>query len=146
MCYHCLVLVVVDTSVFVSALLGPYGASRAVLRAALEEKIEPLMGAGLFVEYAALLSREELYAGSALSSSEREELFDAFLSVCRWTRIYFLWRPNLRDEADNHVVELAVAGGANTIITKNVRDFAGGELSFPDLRIAKPEEIIEEIR
>jgi len=39
-------------------------------------------------------------------------------------RIYFLWRPNLRDEADNHLVELAVAGGAQAVVTRNKRDFA----------------------
>src|SRR6266513_5375089 len=50
-----------------------------------------------------------LFARCRLSAAEREELFDIYLARCRWTRIYFLWRPNLRDESDNHLVELAVA-------------------------------------
>jgi hypothetical protein len=75
----------------------------------------------------------------------RDTLFNASLSVCRWTTIYYGWRPNLRDEGDNHVVELAVAGGASAIITKNIRDFQGAELHFPGLRILSPEEALKEI-
>jgi predicted nucleic acid-binding protein len=55
-----------------------------------------------------------------------------------------LWRPNLPDEADNHVVELAVAGGAEAIVTHNKRDFARAELHFPGLRVASPGELIAE--
>jgi len=140
------VVVVIDTNVFVSALLGPGGASRAVIRAALERRLEPVMGASLFLEYEALMSRDSLFKGSPLSAQERDEVLNAFLSVCRWTRIYFLWRPNLRDEADNHIVELAVASGAEAIITKNTRDFTGGDMAFPGIRIMKPGQILEEIR
>ena len=50
----------------------------------------------------------------------------------------FLWRPNLSDEGDNHVVELAVAGMADTIITNNERDFVRGELRFDALRVESP--------
>lgn len=103
------------------------------------------MGEALFLEYESLLRRTELYKTCVLGASEREALFDAFLSVCRWTTIYFSWRPNLRDEADNHLVELAVAGGAEAIVTKNVRDLKGPELIFPGLRILLPEEILKEI-
>ena len=47
---------------------------------------------------------------SPLTPKEREDLLDAFLSVCEWVPIYFLWRPNLPDEGDNHLMELVVAG------------------------------------
>lgn len=137
---------VVDTSVFVSAFLGPGGASRAVMRAALEGRFQPLMGVSLFAEYEALLTRQKLFEGSALTTPEREALLNAFLSVCRWTRVYYLWRPNLPDEADNHVVELAVAGGATMIITKNIRDFNRAELNFPGLRVIEPAEYLQEIK
>lgn len=102
------------------------------------------MGAALFSEYEALLSRSKLFEDCTLSASEREKLLDAFLSVCRWTRVYYTWRPNIRDEADNHIIELAVAGGAEVIVTKNVRDFRDMELRFPDLRILRPETFIKE--
>ena len=138
-------IVVVDTNVFVSAILGPGGASRAVIRACLEGQIHPLMGEGLYLEYEELLERDDLYERTTLTPTEREALLNAFLSACRWTRVYFLWRPNLRDEDDNQIVELAVAGGASIIITQNIRDFRGAELRFPGLRVLRPDELIQEI-
>lgn len=138
-------VVVVDTSVFVSALLGRGGASRDVLRSCLEGRATPLMGTALFAEYESLLSRSSLFAGSPLSPGEREALLNAFLSVCRWVTIYFSWRPNLADESDNHLIELAVAGGAAVVVTKNVKDFRRAELSFAGLRILKPEELLKEV-
>lgn len=103
------------------------------------------MGAALFAEYEALLSRDELYERCLLAPAEREEVLNAFLSVCRWTTIYYGWRPNLRDEGDNHLIELAVAGGAEAIVTKNVRDFRSAELRFPGLRILRPDDLSKEI-
>lgn len=139
------VVVVVDTSVFVAALLGPSGASRSILRACLDGRLVPLMGAALFAEYESLLSREALFRGCLLDRGQREAVFDAFLSVCRWTVIYFSWRPNLPDEADNHLIELAVAGAARFVVTKNTRDFRQAELRFPGLRIVQPEELQKEL-
>lgn len=138
-------IVVLDTSVFVAALLGPRGSSREVLRGCLSGRLKPLMGAALFAEYESLLSRDPLFADCRLDRSQRDSLFNAFLSVCHWTTIYFGWRPNLRDEGDNHVVELAVAGGARLIVTKNLRDFRSAELHFPGLRILSPEDLLKEM-
>ncbi|ETX04882.1 MAG: hypothetical protein ETSY2_26220 [Candidatus Entotheonella gemina] len=102
------------------------------------------MGTALFLEYESVLARDHLFANCRLSSDEREALFDAFLSVCQWQSVYYMWRPNLSDEADNHVVELAVAGQAGIIVTKNTKDFARAELHFSGLRILPPETLIEE--
>ncbi len=74
------------------------------------------------------------------------ELFASFLSCCKWTKIYFKWRPNLVDESDNHIVELAVAGGASLIITKNTKDFLNSELSFSGLEIITPEIFLKEVK
>ena len=137
-------VLVLDTSVFVSALLGPGGASREVLRRCLNAEYLPLMGEALYAEHEAVLSREQKFARCALPSRERAELLDAYLRVCRWTKVYFLWRPNLPDESDNHLVELAMAGGAEVIVIKNVRDIRAGELKFPGLRILKPEQLLKE--
>jgi putative PIN family toxin of toxin-antitoxin system len=127
--------VVIDTNVFVAALMNAGGAPREVLRVALNGGILPCFGNALFTEYEGVLGRAELFARSHLSRLERDTLFDALLSVSEWVRISYLWRPNLPDEADNHVIELAVAAGAVCIITENKRDFARSELSFPDLRV-----------
>lgn len=62
-------------------------------------------------------------------------LFETFLSVCKWVDVYFGWRPNLPDEHDNHVIELAVAGAAAWIVTSNVADFKRAEPKFPEIRV-----------
>jgi putative PIN family toxin of toxin-antitoxin system len=138
-------IVAVDTNVFIGALKGDGGANRAILRLCLEGRLEPLMGAALLAEYESVLGRHGLFVGCRLNEIERGELLDAFLSVCRWTSIYYLWRPNLRDEADNHLVELAASGGAQVIITHNVRDFTGEHMEFLNIRPATPGAFIKEL-
>lgn len=130
-----MVRVVVDTNVFVSGLLSADGAARAVLKLALTRAIQPAFGNALFAEYEDVLARKALWATCPLSHDERAALFEALLSVSDWVRIHYLWRPNLADEADNHVLELAVAAGAEALITANTRDFARAELAFPGVRI-----------
>ena len=123
---------VVDTNVFVFALVGRQdGASRGVLRACLEKRCAPLMGESLFHEYEDVLSRNALFSSCPLSRLELDRLLDAFFSVCQWVMIYYAWRPNLRDEADNHLIERTVAGNAEYIVTQNNKDFQGSQLHLP---------------
>ncbi len=136
--------IVVDTNLFLGACLGQ-GAAHRVVVACLRGRCQPLMGAALLAEYEDVLGRSELFHACRLNPSEREELLDIFLAACVWTRIYFAWSPNLPDEADNHLVELAVAGGARFIVTRNLRDVARMELKFPDLRVLSPEDFLKEI-
>ena len=68
------------------------------------------------------------------------------MAAGQWVSIYFGWRPNLRDEADNHLVELAAAGGAECIVTHNTRDFERPEFAWPGLRILKPAQFLEEMK
>ena len=135
---------VIDTNVFVSALLGK-GASNRLVDACVAGQFQPLMGAALFGEYQDVMARDSVFERSALSRLEREEVFDVFLSVCRWVRIYYAWRPNLQDEGDNHLIELAVAGNAEAVVTKNKRDLLAGELHFPGLAILTPEEFLGDL-
>lgn len=133
--------IVLDTDVLVAAMLGA-GAANRLLGAVLEGRFDPVMGPALFAEHEAVLGREALFGRCRLSAAERGELFDIYLARCRWTRIYFLWRPNLGDEADNHLVELAVAAGAQTVVTRNKRDFRGAELKFDNLAVLTPAECL----
>ena len=134
--------IVVDTNVFIGAILSPAGENREVLRACLLGRVRPLMGAALFHEYEDLLGRSALMAKCPLTPRERGTLFAAFLSVAEWIKVYFLWRPNLPDEADNHLIELALAGAAQTIVTHNLCDLQQGELRFPSLKIQSPRQFL----
>lgn len=134
--------IVIDTSVLISALIGSTGASRELIRLCLQGEYQPLMGNNLFLEYESVILREEIITQCTLTKQEILILLDAFMSVCQWIDIYYLWRPNLRDEADNHLIELAIAGNAQIIATKNIKDFLNSDLIFPNLSILKPEQIV----
>lgn len=144
MCYHqVMVALVIDTNVLVAACLKDEGPSREVLRRCLAGHYQPFIGTALFLEYEDVMRRDALFARSTLTASERGEVFRGFLAVCRWTEVYFAWRPNLPDEADNHLFELAVAGHTAAVVTRNVRDLTGGELRFPSIRVVTPEQCLE---
>jgi len=138
-----MVTLVLDTNVLVAALLRGGGTGPAVLRACLRGQYQPVLGPALLAEYEDVLGRSELFVGSALSAAERSEVFDALLSRSRWVEVFYAWQPNLPDEADNHLIELAVAAQADTIVTRNLPDVARGELKFPMLRILTPEQCLE---
>jgi putative PIN family toxin of toxin-antitoxin system len=134
--------IVVDTSVFISALIGPHGPSRALVRRCLSGDYVPLMGNALFAEYESVIGRPSVVSNCPLNATEMTDLLAAFLSVSEWINVYYLWRPNLRDEGDNHLIELAVAGNAIAIVTNNLRDFQGADLLFPNLLITTPEQML----
>ena len=136
--------VVIDTNVFVGACIGR-GASSEVVEACLERRLLPFISAALLFEYRDVISRQQLFHNARLAAEERGLLLRAYLSRCQWQMIHFNWRPNLRDEADNHVMELAIAANATMIVTRNVKDFTRQELKFPHIEIIRPEQLIERI-
>lgn len=136
--------IVVDTNIILGACLGT-GAANAVFAACLKGQCIPLMGNALFNEFEDVFGRDDLFENCRLSGDERVELLDVFFACCEWTRVYYSWRPNLPDEADNHLVELAVAGGADFIVTRNPRHLKNMELRFPQLRVAAPDDFLKEI-
>lgn len=136
------VKIVVDTNVFIGAILSSQGLNRELIRRCLLGEYHPLMSNALYLEYESVIEREEIIAKCQLDSSKVNELLDGFLSVSKWINIYYSWRPNLRDESDNHVIELAIAGNAQILATNNLRDFRGCELTFPQLQILNPYQII----
>jgi uncharacterized protein len=130
--------VVVDTSVLFAGLHSRRGAAHAVLRACLTGRWKAIVSVPLAAEYEDVVLRPELRRGSGLTRKDLDDFLDGFLAAADLIEIFFLWRPNLRDEADNLVLEAAVAGAASAIVTYNIKDFLGGNLKFEGIHILTP--------
>ena len=114
---------VLDTDVVVAGIRSDAGASRRLLVAVLQRECQLLLSVPLIIEYQAVLTRAEHLAGSRLSVSDVGELLDALVGVAEPVRSAFLWRPMLRDPDDEMVLEAAVNGQADRLVTFNRRDF-----------------------
>lgn len=117
--------VVLDTDVVLSAVLSPLGASRQWLTAGLRGEITMLVSVPLLFEYEAVLTRPNHLARAGASTADIGLLLDAVTRQSEPVAISYLWRPSLRDPADEMVLEAAVNGGAEWIVTFNVGDYAG---------------------
>ena len=136
--------VILDTNVLVAAFTSEEGASRAVLRGVLAGHWQPLISLPLFMEYEDVLARSDVMARCPLPVDDQQALLDALLSHGDLLEVYYAWRPNLQDEGDNHVFELAVAAQDATLLTWNLRDFASAELRFPQVRVVTPAQWMKE--
>ncbi len=138
--------IIVDTNIIVNVLLSPSqrSASFKVFEMCLENKLKPQIGYALFKEYEDVMSRPEIQLRAKYTPAEIDEILNGFLSVCNWVKIHYLWRPNLKDEGDNHLVDLAVASNAQWIVTQNIKDLESGELRF-GFRSISPEKFLEVI-
>lgn len=121
---------VLDTDVVVAALRSDRGASRQLLLAALDRRFELLLSVSLILEYEAVLTRPTHLAACGLSSVEIGHVLDDLASVARSVLLSFRWRPQLSDPDDDMVLETAINGNADAIVTFNQRDFATGIAGF----------------
>lgn len=133
--------VVIDTSVLISALIGKTGPAREVIRQCLLGRLKPLISTTLFLEYEAVSKRDKIKE-LCPPEDEVKNLLAASFSVCEWVQIHYLWRPNLKDQGDNFLIELAVAGNAESIITNNLKDLRDAELQFDGLKVLAPEDYL----
>jgi putative PIN family toxin of toxin-antitoxin system len=115
--------VVLDTSVLVAGLRSQLGASSKVLYAVAERRCIPLVTTAVFLEYEAVLLRPEQRLATGMSPEDVEGFLAAFASAAEPVDINFLWRPQLRDPADELMLEAAVNGRAEALVTHNVGDF-----------------------
>jgi putative PIN family toxin of toxin-antitoxin system len=117
--------IVLDTNVLVAGLRSRRGASYRLLSRVGDGSFVACVSVGLVFEYEAVLKRPG--NGLALTPGEVDDVLDYLVASSRCQEIHFLWRPTLRDPSDDMVLEVAVAAGAERIVTFNTRDFAGSE-------------------
>ena len=79
----------------------------------------------------------------AFSNGLRISVFDYICSIAKHYKVYYLWRPFLRDPKNDMALELGVVSNANYIVTLNTADFKGIE-KF-GLRAIKPRDFLKEI-
>jgi putative PIN family toxin of toxin-antitoxin system len=124
------VRLVLDTAVMVAAIRSATGASSRLLTSALRRRFTMLVSVPLLVEYQAVMTRAEHLAAARLSADEIDALIDAVAAVAEPVHLAFLWRPMLPDADDDMVLEAAVNGKADAIVTFNRRHFGPAEERF----------------
>jgi putative PIN family toxin of toxin-antitoxin system len=133
--------IVIDTNVFVSALRSQYGASYKLLLLVGSGKFDISLSAPLVFEYEDA-GKRLVGKKSGLKSSDIDDILDYVCSVAHRRTVYYLWRPFLSDPKDDMVLELAVAAGAEIIVTYNKDDFDGVE-QF-GIRVMTAQEFLQE--
>ncbi|MBA1139107.1 putative toxin-antitoxin system toxin component, PIN family [Mesorhizobium neociceri] len=137
--------IVLDTNVLTAGLRSRNGASFAVLRMVADRQLRPLVTTALFLEYEAVLSRPEQVAVHGLSAMELDRLLSGFAALAEPVELHFLWRPQLGDPKDEMVLETAVNGRAEALVTHNRRDFVAAAARF-NIQIMSPAELLEGFR
>ncbi|OJT99046.1 MAG: putative toxin-antitoxin system toxin component, PIN family [Rhizobium sp. 63-7] len=137
--------VVLDTNVLTAGLRSRNGASFVILKLIGQQRIKPLVTVSLFLEYEAVLKRPEQMSAHGLSELQVDQLLAGFLSIAEPIDVHFRWRPQLSDPKDELVLEAAVNGRAEVMLTHNLRDFEAVQRKF-NLGIMRPSRFLELIR
>jgi putative PIN family toxin of toxin-antitoxin system len=133
--------IVLDTNVLVAALRSSGGVSfRLLADVGRSNRFRIHLSVPLLLEYEDALKR---HSKVPVSDQVIDDVLDYLCSVAELHEIFFLWRPILRDPKDEMVLEAAVAGSCDGIVSYNRRDFAGAE-TF-GLWIDTPTEFLQRI-
>lgn len=116
-------IVVLDTNVVVAGVISPFGASFQLLEMMPQRRFDALLSVPLMLEYEDVLKRDNIRAQHRLSLQEIDTLLNTIAACGTAQAIFFLWRPHLQDPKDDMVLEVAVNGRAEAIVTLNERDF-----------------------
>jgi putative PIN family toxin of toxin-antitoxin system len=114
---------VIDTNVIVASLRSVKGASAALMLHVAEKRIKPLLTVALVLEIESVLCRPEQLAASGLTLKLVQGFVDELCGLSEPVQIHFAWRPMLHDAADEMVLEAAVNGQADALVTFNLKDF-----------------------
>lgn len=133
---------VLDTDVMVAAIRSDAGAARRLLLACLQRQHLMLVSVPLMIEYEAVMTRSEHLDAAGLTARDVNALLDAVVVVAKPVRFTFLWRPMLKDPDDDMVLETAVNGRADRLVTFNRRDFGVAGRQF-GIGICSPGDALE---
>jgi putative PIN family toxin of toxin-antitoxin system len=136
--------VVFDTSVIVSSARSRNGASNRLLQMANARSIQMLAAPALFLEYEEVLRREEHRAVHGMSEEGLSAFLIGLAAIIEPVRVYYQWRPQMQDADDEMVLETAINGRADAIVTHNVRDFIRAASRF-NLRVVSPGSLLKEV-
>jgi putative PIN family toxin of toxin-antitoxin system len=135
---------VLDTSIIVAALRSRSGASNRLLELVALGRLRPLVSTALFLEYEEVLLRPENRLATGMSEQDVEDVLAALASAAEAVDVNFRWRPQLKDPKDEFVLEAAVNGHADALVTHNVGDFEPATRLF-GLRVLLPREVLKEL-
>ena len=132
---------VIDTNILLSGVRRTLGASNLVVEAWTSGLIRPVVSAALWIEYEDVLKRAQLHP---LTHAEVNTLLMVLARNSVSTAIHMHWRPQLRDPGDEFVLEAAINGRADTLVTYNRRDFLPAA-SFFGIAIMSPAKFLDEV-
>jgi putative PIN family toxin of toxin-antitoxin system len=121
---------ILDTNVIVAALRSTRGASAAVVRGVREGRGTYLLSTALLLEYEATCKMPAQLAASGLTEDDVDTVLDVLAAQAERVETSYRWRPQLRDAGDELVLEAAVAGSADALVTFNIRDFGDAPRRF----------------
>ncbi len=113
--------VVLDTNILVSGLRSNQGSAFQILTKLYQQEFTIALSTALILEYEDVLKRPEMKI--PLSHESIEDVLDYLASVATKPRLYYTWRPAVRDPKDDHLLELAWHARSDYIVTYNIRDF-----------------------
>lgn len=122
--------IVLDTNVLVAGLRSSKGASYQILQNIPSGKIKYVLSVTLFLEYESVLKRPAFLKTAGLTAKDIDTILDMIALKGTRTNIHYLWRPQLRDPGDDMVLEAAISGSVNAIVTFNKKDFIGSAEKF----------------
>jgi putative PIN family toxin of toxin-antitoxin system len=121
---------VLDTSVIVAGMRSPSGASAALIMATYQKKVVLLLSVPLALEYESVCTRLEHYQSAGLTYEQAKVFVEAVIAIATPVHINYRWRPQLKDPDDDMILEVAVNGQADVIVTFNLGDFLSAQSSF----------------